>query len=345
MRRRTNHRGGRLVIPLAFGGGVAVLAWQVWPDEPPAPRDANTPGVKGDANTAAPGDANAPGPASRASDDANGEVLKLQSLTAAVATKLVAKGNKLLADKKRAEGRAELSRALLSGALPSPAAQTVRKTLTDLADKMILSAKIFDGDPYALQYTFRSGEVLQNVERKLRLHVPPQILLKINRISSARDIRAGQTLKMLLGPFHAIVDKSDFTMDLYLHRAGEAPAFVRRLRVGLGKNGSTPAGLWRVALGKKLIRAPWNPPPNAVEKRRILWGQEGYPLGKMGYWLGLDGIDENIQMHTGYGIHGTNVPESIGNAESLGCIRLADEDIELVFFLLYEKWSTVRVRS
>lgn len=111
MRRRRKHSVVRLVIPLAFVGVVAVLVWQFWPDEPPAPRDANTPGVKGDANTAAPGDANAPGPASRASDDANGEVLKLQSLTAAVATKLVAKGNKLLADKKLAEGRAGLSRA------------------------------------------------------------------------------------------------------------------------------------------------------------------------------------------------------------------------------------------
>jgi lipoprotein-anchoring transpeptidase ErfK/SrfK len=45
---------------------------------------------------------------------------------------------------------------------------------------------------------------------------------------------------------------------------------------------------------------------------------------------------------TNYGIHSTNDPASIGKEGSLGCIRLNDVDIELVFSLLYEKWSTVR---
>jgi L,D-transpeptidase ErfK/SrfK len=40
-------------------------------------------------------------------------------------------------------------------------------------------------------------------------------------------------------------------------------------------------------------------------------------------WIGLN--------QQGYGIHGTNVPQSIGKAASHGCIRMAKEDIEELF--------------
>jgi lipoprotein-anchoring transpeptidase ErfK/SrfK len=140
------------------------------------------------------------------------------------------------------------------------------------------------------------------------------------------------------------VDKGDFNLDIFLHRDGCDPAFVKRLRVGLGKNGSTPIGLWRVRLGSKRDQAPWFPPPSAEAQRSIRWGEPGYPLGKMGYWIGMEGLDDATRTHEGYGIHGTNDLASIGKAASLGCIRLADADIELVFSLLYEKWSTIRVR-
>jgi lipoprotein-anchoring transpeptidase ErfK/SrfK len=48
------------------------------------------------------------------------------------------------------------------------------------------------------------------------------------------------------------------------------------------------------------------------------------PLGTR--WLGL-----NIP---GYGIHGTNQPQSIGRAASHGCIRLRNEDMEDLFQLV-----------
>jgi lipoprotein-anchoring transpeptidase ErfK/SrfK len=45
------------------------------------------------------------------------------------------------------------------------------------------------------------------------------------------------------------------------------------------------------------------------------------PLGDR--WMGLD--------KRGYGIHGTNVPSSIGKAASHGCIRMAKRDVEELF--------------
>ncbi len=329
---------------------AAMLAWQFWPggSTSPAP-DANGPDANGPGQVVQGGgaDANAAGPRGipQSPADPNDEIARLQSISAVAAVKMVTDGEKLLTEKLLAEGRALLSKALLSGSLGEATANSVRGKLEALADEMIFSRQIFDGDPYTLQYAFEPGEVLVKVERKLALHVPTQILLKINGIARAETIRAGQMLKVIRGPFHAIVDKGDFTMDIFLHREGCEPAYVKRLRVGLGMNGSTPVGMWRLRLGSKRDRAPWFPPPSAEGERSIQWGQPGYPLGKMGYWIGIEGIDENTMRYEGYGIHGTNDPASIGQAASLGCIRLADSDIELVFSLLYEKWSTVSIRS
>jgi len=43
-------------------------------------------------------------------------------------------------------------------------------------------------------------------------------------------------------------------------------------------------------------------------------------------WIGLS--------QKGYGIHGTNVPRSIGHAASHGCIRLTNRDVERLFSML-----------
>jgi len=242
------------------------------------------------------------------------------------------------------EARTLLSRAMFSGHLTAEQSAGAIKALTELAEKTILSRRVYAGDPYCRHYSFKAGEMLSRVERKLKLHVPYRLILRINGIGSARAIQAGQRVKIVSGPFHAIVSKSAFTMDLYLHREGLAKTFIKRLRIGLGKDDSTPTGLWRVALGKKLIRAPWNAPANSEVRGTILWGEPGYPLGKAGYWIGLEGADKQTEEQTSYGIHGTDSPESIGKAVSLGCIRLGDDDIELLFSTLYEKWSTVEIR-
>jgi lipoprotein-anchoring transpeptidase ErfK/SrfK len=51
------------------------------------------------------------------------------------------------------------------------------------------------------------------------------------------------------------------------------------------------------------------------------------PLNPVGTrWIGLG--------YLGYGIHGTNAPASVGKAESHGCIRLRNRDIEELFELV-----------
>lgn len=244
------------------------------------------------------------------------------------------------------EARSKLSKAYLSGALSGQKQDELREILTELADITLIGPRstVYSGDPYAFYYEFRPGEVLVKVERKLNLHVPWELILRVNGIERPEDIQADRPYKMIYGPFHAIISKSDFTMDIYLRRDRLEPVFIKRMRVGTGKNGATPTGMWRVRLGGKNRRATWYPPPNSPIRQPVPYGEPNYAFGRKGLWIGLEGLEENTRLLWDHGIHSTNDPESIGRAESLGCIRLADDDIELVYTLLYEHWSTVEVR-
>ena len=63
------------------------------------------------------------------------------------------------------------------------------------------------------------------------------------------------------------------------------------------------------------------------------------------FWIGLSGTDGQAVGKTSYGIHGTIDPSSIGKQESMGCIRMKNEDVAQVFEMLVEGKSTVTVRD
>jgi lipoprotein-anchoring transpeptidase ErfK/SrfK len=67
------------------------------------------------------------------------------------------------------------------------------------------------------------------------------------------------------------------------------------------------------------------------------------PLGER--WIGLTGIDGHAVGKQSYGIHGTIEPDSIGKQASMGCIRMRNEDVEMVFDMLTEGKSVVVVRE
>lgn len=260
------------------------------------------------------------------------------------AAELLRKGLDQLRRQERLAARGSLADALASGALTEEQAAEARTQLAKLADQTIFSSEAMPKDPCAFSYTFQPGEVLARIERRFKLRVPAQLILRINGINDARKIQAGQTLKLIRGPFHAVVTKSSFTIDLYLEEpeAGRM-IFVRRFPVGIGKDKSTPSGRWRVVA--KTIGSGWTPSVSSgLPRRRIFPGEEGYALGKKGYWIGLEGIEGTPYTRAdAYGIHDTNDQSSVGKAVSLGCIRLADGDIDLLFAMLYKKQSTVTI--
>lgn len=318
---------------------VVFLVWSFWPGQ-----------REGGGGPTTQPSGQGPGPAAKGGEVAAAGApeipvgLTRPKMSAQQAGEAYKAGLSLVGEGKLVEGRGKLAGALLSGKLPGNLEPKAREALTDLADKTFFSRRLFRDDPYTFAYKLQPGEVLTKVERKLKLRVPWQLILRINRIRDARKIEPADRLKMIRGPFHAVVTKSEYAMDVYLQ-----DAFVRRFKVGIGAAETpTPEGFFRATLGGKLTNATYTPPASTGKPQiRIFPGQRDYPLDKGGHWISLCGIPEkgnDITDDEGYGIHGTNDPDSIGRPVSMGCIRLSDKDIKLLFGMLYEKWSTVEVR-
>jgi hypothetical protein len=260
--------------------------------------------------------------------------------------KLYADGQAALNAGELVKARALLSKAYFSGKLPADRQRALIADLTTISEATLIGAKtIFPGDTLVESYQVKPGDVLIRIERSKKLRVPYQLLVRVNSLRDAGSLRAGQKIKLVRGPFHAIVDKSEFAMDIYTNDADGNRIFVRRLPVGLGASGKTPPGMWRVT--NKLTRPVYNPAPNSPLRERgaIRYGEPDYAFGKTGLWIGLEGMDAANADEQGYGIHSTDKPESIGKAESEGCIRMGDDDVQLVYALLYESFSTVEIRE
>jgi mannitol/fructose-specific phosphotransferase system IIA component (Ntr-type) len=106
--------------------------------------------------------------------------------------------------------------------------------------------------------------------------------MQINNIQRPQALQAGRALKVIHGPFHAKINRSTFTLDLYLQ-----DMYVRSFKVGLGKPGfETPTGRWRVQEHGKLVKPPWTDPDTG---RLYKSTDPDYPLGSR--WIGLEGID------------------------------------------------------
>jgi len=208
----------------------------------------------------------------------------------------------------------------------------VKEQLSKLADKWLFSRTIFPEDRLCGAYEVKAGDLLSTIGKQFK--VPYEILLEINNISRPEALQAGQTIKVINGPFHARVYCSTFTMDLYLQNT-----FVRSFPVGLGKVGmETPVGLWAVKADGKLIKPSWTDP---ISGKRYEAGDPDYPLGSR--WVGLEGLSGDAVGRTGFAIHGTKKPDEIGTMGSQGCVRLHNGDAILVYNLLVPVHSRVEI--
>lgn len=236
------------------------------------------------------------------------------------------------------EARQRVNSALLRGEFADEAdAAAAKQLLRQINQVLVFSPQRIAGDEWVDSVTIRPGDRLTRIANEF--FVPYEFLLRINGIADARRIRAGQTIKVIKGPIHAVVDKRRFTMDLFLGSAGGPDAvYLTTFRVGLGSNDSTPTGLWRVTPENKLK----NPTYFSPRGEGVIHADDPMnPLGE--FWIGLTGIEGGAVGKLSYGIHGTIEPDSIGKMESMGCIRLLNEHVEQVFQMLFEGRSTVRV--
>lgn len=250
----------------------------------------------------------------------------------------VESGLDLLARNKPLEARRALSRALLSGSLDEFESDRTRAQLRALNERLVFSPEIVENDPYTQAYIVQPNEFLSTIVKDQGLAVDWRFILRINGITDARSVRAGQRLKLISGPFHAVIDKSAYRLDLYLGRAPNL-VYVASYPVGLGEFNSTPTGLFQVRVNSKLIDPGWT---NPRTRRYYASKDPENPIGER--WIGLQGMDEHNRDLVGYGIHGTIQPESIGRQSSMGCIRMLPEDVEIVYEVLVEGASTIEIR-
>ncbi|MEI7836283.1 MAG: L,D-transpeptidase [Planctomycetota bacterium] len=253
------------------------------------------------------------------------------------------------------EARLAISAAHNAFSLSEDDQARARVALTALADATIFSRYVYDGDDLVMKYKFEPGDWLDGIRkvkgvdqngliRKLSLRVPAQVILTSNRVPSGKDFRAGEFYKLIRGPFHCVISKKDFTLDLYLQ-----DTFVKRYKVAVGAAATpTPEGYFHVVLSGKMTAAPYNPPPNRSASGKTLHpGDKDYPLDPEGHNIRIEGVPAkgtNNSAEEGFAIHGTKDPLSIGKSVSLGCVRLAAPDIKEVYGMLYEKWSTVQIK-
>ena len=187
----------------------------------------------------------------------------------------------------------------------------------DIQDRIDHTAQLiyFSPQPHLMPaYVVQPGDLLSKVATKYS--VPWEYLARLNRVDPQR-IQAGQRLKVIKGPFSAIVDLDRY--ELIVHAHGY---YVRRYPVGIGKDHSTPVGTFSVK------NREFNPTYYGTDEetgRRFIVERDDpqNPLGER--WIDLG---------DSYGIHGTIDPDSIGKAESRGCIRMRNEDVEVVYDLL-----------
>ena len=236
------------------------------------------------------------------------------------------------------DARRALTAALAPGALDPGDAEFVRDRLGALNRRLVFSPEVVVDDPFSRRYVVGPGDQLGGIVRQESLAVDWRFIMRINRMVGERSLRVGQRLKLVTGPFHAVVDKSDFRLDLYLG-SGADRVFVASFPVGLGEFDQTPVGRFRVRSGSKLINPQWTNPRTG---QRYSSDDPTNPLGER--WIGLRGDEDATRDLPGYGIHGTIEPDSIGRSESMGCIRMLPDDVELIYEVLTEQNSTVVIR-
>ena len=295
--------------------------------------------------------------------------ITIEKLNKSDATKAYNEGVKLFSSN-ILKSRELLNKAYNSGKLSKTQQDDARKKLETLANRTILqvSRYVNPRDKFLERYTFKSGDMLNSLRKdkvitkkgviaRLDLNVPAyNILWKINGLRSSTQFRAGRTYKMIKGPFHLVVYKKQCVADLYIQ-----DLFIKRFKVAVGAtNSPTPEGFFCIERKTRGPKSSYtNPDPNG--NRRVLYpGDSGYPLGKGGFNMKLEGIHQlgnTISAGEGYAIHGvkSSLQGSIGSASSHGCIRMYDKDISQVYGMLqtfgdvnspnvtWSRWSTVTI--
>lgn len=122
------------------------------------------------------------------------------------------------------------------------------------------------------------------------------------------------TVASSAGPPSIIINIAAQTLSYY---AGDT--LVKEYPIAIGKP-ETPSPLGEFEITEKIVNPWWFPTEPGMNP---VPPGPGNPLGYR--WIGFNSV---------YGVHGTNMPWSIGTAASKGCIRMYEKDVEELFPLV-----------
>ena len=210
-----------------------------------------------------------------------------------------------------AQALGELSVWYGSPDVPADKQAAMSELLDQLAGAVIYSREHLLEQPYEVQ----PGETLEDIA--MQFQVPWQLLGNINGISDPTQVRAGMRLKVVRGPFNALIslERKELTLIVDGRYAG-------RFAVALGNDPAPRAGEFTVRekqTEKTFIDR---------DGRMIALGDDANPYG--GYWIGLDGS---------LGIHGAAAPN--GTRSSTGSIVVSPQDARDLFAILSEDSQVV----
>ena len=165
--------------------------------------------------------------------------------------------------------------------------------------------------PEKRTYTVKTGDVLVRIAYREKTTV--QALMKLNGNLDPRRLYVGRKLAYIGGDWSIKVSKSQFLLTLYLDGT-----LYRIYQVGIGRDNRTPVGTFKVR--DKVINPAWDSPEGRIppsDPRNILGTR----------WMGLEATGDTSPSLTGYGIHGTTLPDTVGTPSSAGCVRLRNEEV------------------
>ncbi len=191
----------------------------------------------------------------------------------------------------------------------------VRGALSLINTKVLLSPL---QAPEKVEYTIRPGDTVDVIAKKHS--TTKELIAASNGIKNIHRIRAGQELRLVKGSFSGVVSKTGFTLDLLLDGR-----FMKQYPIGIGKFNKTPIGTFKVT--DRIVDPTWWPP----DGREIPPGDPANLLGTR--WMALAATGDTPE-YSGYGIHGTTQPDTIGKAESAGCIRMKNSHVEELYLFL-----------
>lgn len=196
----------------------------------------------------------------------------------------------------------------------APLVEAVRGLNRDLPHSL-------DGVIPCLEYEIKPNDSLWEIcrrhNREHKVAVEIGTVKWLNGLHSD-TIYPGQVLSLPLERTRIVVWKDSWLLAVFL-----GDGLLTAYPVGLGKSGGTPEGTFEIAT--KLEHPDWN---SRRLGRVVPYGDPENVLGTR--WLGF----KSTPRYQGYGIHGTDDPDSIGKNMSEGCIRLRNADVEELFDII-----------